>query len=901
MKRRFAPFVLAVTTFLAVVMVACNTFQSLSPGNSAAVQAQTTGTTWSSLNPGAGGQIQAVVLDPNINNKAFFLSDVEGLYKTTDGGTSWTYSSQGLAGTDALSLAVTPANSNRVYLGTSVGLHTSTNGGNTWKLHPTLNRSGTLGQITDNPADPGFGPNKMSIGSIVVNPKTTTQVVAGLGGRRWSLVNQAAIFRSGNSGQSFTRVNIPTTPGGNQSVLQLAARQTSGNTWLFAALGDAGLWFSKSFGAPASTWFKLPQPDIAQGRAEGVAISPDNSTLYAVYRDAQDANPNVLEKNTVIFATRLNGLDARTGQPRATDVKWQKLAYGGVVDSQVPANILRTVVFDPSTVSRGSQRMVAAADNSRKGLYELNVTWSNPSGDWRTDIPTATWNRVFYFERRKSGDPAKDAPFDIGWEGGSFGIIPRPLSYQYTPAAWSQRELWTTGDQTVFKTDLAQTDFSQKWQLRYATPASTFPVTQVNIGWTLDNTGGQVGNTFTVPSDGEIKTYSSNGTASTVDFDADQFGQIVISAKGDNGVMMSYDNGQSWENVSPVRRARAHSTALIKPQPTSSQIIALAHVSDAFDFGASNSGASSTTTGELWGRTINPTSPVPGRWYYLAGGKGKYLYEWNSPVGAPGTHNLGLPEDIYTNILPDPTTPNKVYITTKFEGIYVINNLELLMCHRQGVPACQLYPGLIQKVSTVNSNEYEGSAVIDPNNPTFMYVADGSTVKKVNLTNNTFEVIDQNSNPQILTSIDVWKDGSDTWLATVRDANQVYLTKNPSTMPINWQLSFDRAGLTSRRTPNFDFSISQSKIQLAAIEGDGNRMYAVVQVQNPENLGYGVFEITFDRTTGQPASSANIKDITFNHYFPKSLRTEVVTDGQNGQKYLLMSSWGAGLWRLPLF
>ncbi len=881
-------------------MVACNTFQILISGDSAAVQAQTTGTLWNSLNPGAGGQIQAVVLDPNINNKAFLLSDVEGLYKTTDGGTSWSYSSQGLAGTDALSLAVTPGNSNRVYLGTSVGLHTSTNGGNTWKLHPTVNRSGSLGQITDNPADPGFGPNKMSIGSIVVNPKTTAQIAVGLGGRRWSLVNQAAIFRSNNSGQSFTRVNIPTPAGGNQSVLQLTARQTTGSTWLFAALGDAGLWFSKSFGATSGSWYKIPQPATAVGRAEGVAISPDNSTLYAVYRDAQDTNPNVLEKNTVIFATRLNGLESRTGQPQAADLRWQKLDYGGVVDSQVPANVFRTVAFDPSTISRGTQRMVAAADNSRKGLYELTVTWSNPSGDWKTDTPTAVWNRVFYFKRRNSGDPTQDAPFDIGWEGGSFGIIPRPLSYQYAPTAWSQRELWTTGDQTIFKTDRALSDFSQRWQSRYATPVSTFPVTDINIGWTTDNTAGQSGETFTLPSDGEIKTYSSRGTASTVDFDADQYGQIVISAKGDHGVMMSYDNGQSWENVSPVRRARSHAAALIKPQPASSQLIALAHVSDAFDFGAGNTGESSKTTGELWGRTIDSNNPVPGRWYYLAGGKGKYLYEWNTPVGAPGTYSLGLPEDIYTNILPHPTMSNKVYITTKFEGIYVINNIELLMCHRQGVAACQLYPGLVQKVSNVNSNEYEGSAVLDPSDPTFMYVADGHTVKKVNLSNNTFETIHQNSNSQVLASLDVWKDGNDIWLGIIQDASQVYLTKNPSTSPINWQLSFDRASLTSRRTPSFDFSISQNKIQLAALEGDGNRMFAVVQVQNPENLGYGVFEITFDRATGRPATSANIKDITFNHYFPKSLRTEVVTDGQNGQKYLLMSSWGAGLWRLPL-
>jgi hypothetical protein len=878
---------------ISLVLASCATPQL--PGENSNAQLQTTGTIWSSLNPGAGGQIQAVVLDPNVTDHAYLLSDVEGLYKTTNGGSTWVYRGKGLAGTDALSLAVTPGNSSRIYLGTSVGLHTSTDGGTTWKLHPAVNRSGSLKQITDNPNDPGFGPDKMSIGSVVVNPKTTTQVVAGLGGRRWSLVNRAAIFRSTNSGANFVRVDITPAGGGNQSVLQLATRQTSGNTWLFAALGDAGLWVSRDFGA-SGTWFKIPKSSAALERADGVAISPDNGTLYAVYRDARNA------ENTVIFATRLNGLDARSGQPQAGDFRWKELPYGGVAGNPT-ANTFRTVAFDPSVSSRGSQRMVAASDNGRKGLYELTVTWSNPSGNWTTDTPTATWNRVFYFDRRKSGDPNRiDAPFDIGWEGGSFGTIPRPLSYQYTPVAWNKRELWTTGDQTIFKTNRSLSDFQNRWQPLYTASVREYPVTETNIGWTTDNTvpaipgGVQL---FTLPSDGPVKTYRTTGTASTVDFDADQYGQIIISAKGDNGVMMSYDGGASWENVSPVRRARAHSALLVKKRE-SSDIIAVANVSDPFDFGAENTEDPAKTTGELWGRSIDPNNPVPGRWYYLAGGKGRHLYEWITPVGGDGTYNLGLPDDIYTNILPHPANPRRVYITTKFEGIYVIEDIENLLCYRQNNPDCKIGPNFIRKVSDVNSNEYEGSAVIDPNNPNFMYVADKNTVKKVNLSNYTFETLRQNGNASILASIDVWSDGTTTWLAATQDANQVYITKNPSTSPINWQLSFDRFNLMAKRTPNFDFSISQNKIELFGLEGDGNRMYAVVQVQNPENLGYGVFEITFDRTTGKPTSTG-IRDITFNHYFPKSFRTEVLTDAKDGKKYLLMSSWGAGLWRLPLF
>ena len=812
---------------------------------------------WQSLNPGAGGQVQAVVLDPNIENRAYLLSDVEGMYTSTDGGASWTYSGRGLAGTDTLALAVTPGNSNVVYLGTTVGLHTSRDGGATWKLQPQLNRAGALGQLTDNPDDPGYGPGKMSIGSLAINPQNTAQVVAGLGSRRWSLVNQATVYRSSDSGATFSKVTFG-AGGGNQSILQLASQVTGGSTVLYAAAGDAGLWQSRSFGA-AGSWVKVTKPADAAERAEGVAVTADGRTLYAVYRDAANS------ANFVIYTAR------------TADLSWKKLPFGGLPGET--NNHFLTVALDPSVSGENAQRMVAANSADRNGLYEINVTWNGAAS-------SATWQKVFFFGQRAGAqDPSLNAAFDIGWEGGIFGNRPRPLSYAYTPQSWQRRELWTTGDQTIFKTNRAQANFTTAWTPLYTSgPVQSFPQTTVNVGWTPQNTYNIVSNTiFDIPSLAPIQTYRTTGSASTVDFDADLYGQVVISSKADNGVMMSYDGGTSWENVSPMRRARSQANLLLKPTSDPNEVYALAHVSYPFDFGGAG------RNGELWARTINPNSPGPGRWYFLAGGQGE---TYTSLGSAPnGDQTLGLPNDIYTNILSDPSDARRVFITTKNSGIFRIDDITYLWCVRIGIAACgSNLPG-IRKVSDVNSNEYEGSAVIDPNNPALMWVADGPDLKKVNLNTGAVQWLRHSGK---LITLSAWNNAGITWIAATQDANEVYLSRDGG---FTWTRSFSRYDLTSARTPSFDFSLTQDKLELFGLAGSGNTLYAVVQVQNPENLGYGVFEITLDPNTGNKSA---VRDITENLYFPKSLRTEVVTDAVSGRKYLLMSTWGAGLWRRPL-
>lgn len=67
---------------------------------------------WTSINPGAGGQRQDVVCDPNIENKLYLESDTEGIYMREDDGASW-HSKGDLLENRVYSIAITSGNLER--------------------------------------------------------------------------------------------------------------------------------------------------------------------------------------------------------------------------------------------------------------------------------------------------------------------------------------------------------------------------------------------------------------------------------------------------------------------------------------------------------------------------------------------------------------------------------------------------------------------------------------------------------------------------------------------------------------------------------------------------------------------------------------------------------------------
>ena len=771
------------------------------------------GAQWQSLNPGAGGQIQDVVLNPSSANRAFVLSDVEGLYRTENGGQSWLYSSQGLAGTNTLALAYDPNNPSRVYLGTTVGLHTSDDGGRSWRLQNDTSRKANPGLLTK----PG---RELAVGSVVVDPNNPQQVLAGVGNKRDSDIGQATVFRSTNGGQNFTPVRFGPNSSSDKSILQLdyAANQRTA----YAATAAGGLWRGSNFG---QDWSKLPTPSGASERVEGVAVSPDGGTLYAAF-----GRPGA--GGTQLYATRTQTIQWRT---------LQNAPSGNNLD-------FRNLVIDPRS-GPNAQKLLTATGSDRTGLYEVTVSWSG-------DTPQASWQRVFYYGQRST------APFETGWEGGFYGNKPRPLAYRYTPPSWGGRGVWTTGDQTLFKVDDTSGNWTDKWQQIYtSSPQGSFSNVEFNLAFF---------NNQIVKAD-TIRTYSSVGWQSTVDMDVSGYGDVVMRSGADHAVILSYDGGKSWEDVSSPRRAKSQANAIVK---VGNDVYLLAHFSGPFDFGAAN------TEAELWGAKIDPNNPRPVRWTFLAGGSGKY--------GSP----LGLANNVYTNIVADPKNPGRIYVSSREQGIYVISDIaSLYRARTQGSSA-----GSFSRLSgSPSANEYEGSLVLDPNDSSVLYAADGNTLYRGRLQDQRWNwtPILQGSTSSGNLSFDAWDRGGTTQLAAVTgagDASEVRLSNNGGS---DWTQLLGVGDLKSKRNPLFDFS-DESPV-IFGIEGRGDALYLSVQTFAPTNLGYGVFKVNLSGN-----NPSGIRDITGNLPFPKSFRTKLQTDPVTNKTYLYMASWGAGTWRLQV-
>ena len=781
---------------------------------------------WESLNPGAGGQIQDVVLDPLNRDRAFVLSDVDGLYHTLDGGSSWIYASRGLAGTNTLSLAYDPKNADRVYLGTTVGLHTSRNGGRSWQLHSDTSRRTHPELLTKT----GFD-EELAIGSVLVDATNHQQVIAGVGNKRDSTLTQAAVFRSADGGSTFSAVRFGPVSEQDKSILQLAqdpTRQT-----IFAATAAGGLWRGDRFGAPGQ-WSQVTNPESTSTRVEGVAVAPDG-TLYAAFGRANSAG-------TAIFASRDQG------------ATWQALAGNGMPDD--PEAAFRNLVADPR--SRDDQHSLLVADGEqRTGLYEVTIRW-------QSNIPVASWEQVFWYDQRST------AAFETGWEGGIYGNKPRALAYQYAPLPWGDRSIWTAGDQTLFKVDEASPSaatWHNSWEPIYTSPPqASFTEVPVNAAFMGD----------AIATVDQINTYHSTGWQSTVDMDISRYGNVVMRSGADHGVTMSWDGGQSWEDVSSPRRAKSQANAIVTK---GEDVYLLAHYSGPFDFGANN------TEGELWAAQIDPANPQPVRWYFLAGGTGKY------------GDGRGLASDVYTNIVADPSEPGRVYISTRGQGIYVIPDIAYLYYARLNNLALDYFPRLPDSPS---ANEYEGSMVLDPNNNKVLYVADGNTLYKgMRDGNNDVKLQEQRwiwtpiLSSDALVTFDAWDQAGTTVVAAATksgDRWQLQLSDNGGD---RWQPLLDVDDLTARRKPLFDFS-EVSPI-IFAVSGLNNKVYLSVQTLAPTNLGHGMYEVTLANN-----KASNIIDITGDLSFPKSFRTKIITDSVTAETHLYIASWGSGTWRLPL-
>ena len=379
---------------------------------------------WENLNPGAGGQIQDIVLDENTPGRIFYCSDVDGIYRSEDYGRTWLNTQMTSSCSDALTVAIEPGNADRVYLGMDLGVDRSDDGGLTWQRMR------------------GGGIENDPIMTLVVDPDDPTRLYGTPSWRfRWEDSDARrngvrGIYRSVDRGETWTYQPYEAATG-RRDTFSLALRPGATRTVIVSGL--AGLYRSDDGG---DTWSRLPDPAGTDGSSRGVVFSPDGAILYATFG---------LDGGTHLYAARVADLGEVTG--------WIDLFE---VSPGLRKGLYSMPEMDARSTSGRHDLLIAAPDNAPFGLVELQVEWPEASG-----VPTVEWRQIMSWNPSSEygQDHAVAASADVGWEL----YWTRPLVHKYTPPSWgeNQRTLWVAKDQVLFSADSLDAAFPNNWEQQY--------------------------------------------------------------------------------------------------------------------------------------------------------------------------------------------------------------------------------------------------------------------------------------------------------------------------------------------------------------------------------------------------------------------------------------------------
>ena len=494
------PLQKALTLLTLTISLAAPTHAQLSAANDAAWK----NATWRNMNPGAGGNIQGVDVDPNTPNRMWLLSDMEGLYRTDDAGQNWRFQGADLSYAYTNAVTAQPGNANRVYLGTVGGLEISNDAGDSWKR-------------VDGIAD--------SIGQIAVDPKNPDRVWA-LPGRRHRWEDDVAgargplggrdFYFSDDRGQNWRTVSYAPTDG-RRDIFSWSFDATNSSHILMGAL--TGVFESKDGG---QSWQMRPAP-ASGGDCLGAALSPDGARIYATYRVGENGAKGIV--------TARGGDIGGAGQSHlfvspAGETRWTDITSGAPGFDLKPSEAALFWRPKPDPSGKGAtQQLLIGAVRPQRGVYTVEVTQKN--GQF-----AASWKRALGYDAGQFIGKFDKVPFDTGWE--HWGITGE--DYGYAPPAWNSKLIYATGGQTFYVAG----DNAANWDPRYTRQVSSQMV------------GAQ-----------KVRFYRTRGTQSTYVFDGDAFKNYAAQGNGDNGLMESYDGGYSWTgDLKPAGYLNSRSNAV---------------------------------------------------------------------------------------------------------------------------------------------------------------------------------------------------------------------------------------------------------------------------------------------------------------------------------------------------
>ncbi len=496
---------------------------------------------WQSLNPGAGGRVQALSCDPTVPGRMFYASDVEGFYFSDDYGESWEFGDPNRTLPASLTQLARGRGQN-FYVAHALGLSFSQNGGQSFDL------------VEDT--------KNIIISPIEIDPSNSQRVYAATGiqenGFTARLYPWTGFKKLDEGGQDHYNDSIPreiyyTTNGGNSwtkstwsstqdepTVYSIQVDPTNSNDIVISTADGV---YRSSDGA--SSWSKINGPSgIDREDCWGADFTPDGNWLYAIYRKG-----NI---NRVYVRSYPSG-------------SWQDVGVGpwfGIdpTNSSREVYMWRPQVFEGSTANEHHVIFGQLSQNPANKLIEGKF---NVSGD---TVSQGEYSVIFgYVDGRDVVNGG--VTYDIGWNPYNSGV----RNNTYYPAAWQglpgntySRGVFTMSQQSFFKGDAA--DGNENWET-------------VHTGYTK-NIGGQ-------------NFHRSRGAASTFTYDVAAYKNYMIQGQADNGVLESWDGGQSWRQTimfqDPDGLTDAHGIEIIE-KPDGGRIV-LVSAAEGFGGGRRNEGA----------------------------------------------------------------------------------------------------------------------------------------------------------------------------------------------------------------------------------------------------------------------------------------------------------------------
>lgn len=315
--------------------------------------------TWTNLGPGGGGWIQSICFDPHDPDTIYLGCDVGGFYLSRDAGRSWTIHNDGLTDYYLESIAVHPQDSRLLLVGSPGGLFKSTDQG----LHWVRKTQGL-------PAPQRYsygGP----LGAVCFDPTRPKVVYAGIGRPREGRDGKGQIYRSEDTGETWSLV---TPPGALDPQAIVSDLEVSPDGKVVLAATSKGLYRSDDSG---DTW-TLSQSGLLHGDVREVAFAPSApqivyATLRTTARDAQTWNGGVFRSEDYgkTWTSRSQGLAMRvgkTGQPMQMTSNYKEIA----VDPRDPETVY---VGDVAWVSAGVSKTTDGGRTWQKAMDRATMDY----------------------------------------------------------------------------------------------------------------------------------------------------------------------------------------------------------------------------------------------------------------------------------------------------------------------------------------------------------------------------------------------------------------------------------------------------------------------------------------------------------------------------------------------